>query len=229
MAAPTAPLAAPRSPWTGKHSLWLLLGLTALFVFITNEVFLVLDYPLYHGYRVHLIADRYLLFPHAVFGTLALLSGPLQFSTRLRQRYLPLHRILGRVYVLSVLLAATIAIILSAGRPLFPGTLVQASAWILCTMAAFLTARNRHIAQHRQWMVRSYAVTFTFIALRILSIWPRYWNLTDATDVTVIIATTFASLLLCDLGLNWRELTHPRAQPAPLNKRPSALPPSRTL
>jgi uncharacterized membrane protein len=210
MAATPAPFATPRARWTSKHTLWLLLGLATLFVFITNEVFLVIDYPLYHQYRVHLIADRYLLFPHALFGTLALLSGPLQFSTRLRQRYLPFHRILGRVYVTSVLLAAIIAMIISAGHPLFLATCVQASAWILCTLAAFLTARNRHIAQHRQWMVRSYAVTFTFISLRVLSIWPAYWNLPDATNVSIIIATTFASVLLCDLGLNARELTTSR-------------------
>jgi uncharacterized membrane protein len=193
-----------------KYTLWLLLGLAAFFVFITNEVFLIADYPLYHQYRVHLIADRYLIFPHALFGTLALLSGPVQFSTRLRRRYLSFHRILGRLYVLSVVSAAVLAMIISAGHPLFAGTVVQASAWIICTLAAFLTARNRHIAQHRQWMVRSYAVTFTFITLRILSIWPVYWNLPDATNVVIIISTTFGSVLLADLGLNWRELGHLR-------------------
>ena len=202
--------APPCSRWMTKYTLWLLLGLAAFFVFITNEVFLIADYPLYHQYRVHLIADRYLIFPHAVFGTLALLSGPVQFSTRLRRRYLSFHRILGRLYVLSVVSAAVLAMIISAGHPLFAGTVVQASAWIICTLAAFLTARNRHIAQHRQWMVRSYAVTFTFITLRILSIWPVYWNLPDATNVVIIISTTFGSVLLADLGLNWRELGHLR-------------------
>jgi uncharacterized membrane protein len=211
--APASSLSSPRPSlrWTPKHTLWLVLGLAALFVFITNEVFLIADYPMYHQYRVRLIADRYLLFPHALCGTLALLSGPLQFSTRLRQRYLPFHRILGRVYVVSVFSAAVMALIIGANQPLFPGTCVQAGAWILCTLAAFLTARNRHIAQHRQWMVRSYAVTFTFIALRILSIWPRYWNLPDATNVVVIIGTTFASVLLADLGLNWSEIAHRRS------------------
>ena len=211
--APSTSLSTPRSSsrWTSKHTLWLILGLAAFFVFISNEVLLVIDYPLYHQYRVHLIADRFLLFPHALCGTLALLSGPIQFSTRVRQRCLPFHRMLGRVYVVSVLCAAVMAIIISAGQPLMPATSVQATAWILCTVAAFLTARNRHIAQHRQWMVRSYAVTFTFITLRILSLWPRYWNLSDATNVVVIISTTFASILLADLGLNARELTRRRS------------------
>lgn len=210
MATTPAALAATRSRWTSKHTLWLLLAAAALFVFITNEVFIAIDYPLYHHYRTALIADRYLLLPHALFGTIALLSGPLQFSARVRQRYLAFHRILGRVYVVSVLLAAALAITISSGRALFPGTCVQAGAWIICTVAAFLTARNRNIAQHRQWMVRSYAVTFTFITLRILSIWPRYWNLSDATNVIIIISTTFGSILLCDIGLNWREITRRR-------------------
>jgi uncharacterized membrane protein len=196
MATSPAPLSTPRSSWTSRHSLWLLLGLASLFVFITNEVLLAADYPMYHAYRVQIITDRYLLLPHALFGTIALLSGPLQFSTRIRQRYLTFHRILGRVYVISVLLAAALAVAISYGRPLFPATSIQASAWVICTVVAFLTARNRHIAQHRQWMVRSYAITFTFIALRILSIWPRYWNVTN-----------FGSILLCDLGFNWREIT----------------------
>jgi uncharacterized membrane protein len=210
MAASTQSLTSARR-WSSKHTLWLALGLAALFVFITNEVFLVINYPLFHAYRAQLIADRYLLIPHALCGSIALLSGPLQFSSRLRRKHLAFHRILGRVYVAAVFLAATFALILSAGRPLFPGTCVQATAWILCTSAALLTARNRHIPQHRQWMIRSYAVTFTFISLRIFSIWPRYWNLSDAANVILIITVTFASILTADIAFNWRELTSRRA------------------
>ena len=41
-----------------KTVLWISLGLTALFVFITSEVLLVTDYPMYHAYRLQVIADR---------------------------------------------------------------------------------------------------------------------------------------------------------------------------
>ena len=37
------------------------------------------------------------------------------------------------------------------GRPGLPGTSMQAAAWMVCTTAAFITARNRQIAVHRQW------------------------------------------------------------------------------
>ncbi len=198
-----------------KTVLWTLLGVTALFVFITSEVLLFTDYPMYHAYRLQVIADRGLLIPHVLFGSLALLSGPIQFSSRFRRRHLKFHRVLGRIYVVSVFIAAPTGVILSAGRPGFPGTSMQALAWIVCTAAALLTARNRQIAQHRQWMARSYAVTFTFVSSRVLNLWPRYWShLGDSFSAVGVIAFTLASLLVVDLGLNWRELTRPHVPDA---------------
>jgi hypothetical protein len=191
-----------------KTVLWTFLGLTALFVFITSEVLLFTDYPMYHAYRLQVIADRGLLIPHTLAGTFALLAGPLQFSSRFRNRYLQLHRILGRLYVISVFVGAATGIALAFGRPGFPGTCGQAAAWVICTTAAFVTARNRHIVQHRQWMMRSYAVTFTFVSSRVLNLWPAYWShLGDVLSAVGVIAFTLISLLIVDLGLSWRELT----------------------
>jgi uncharacterized membrane protein len=186
--------------------LWISLGLTALFVFITSEVLLVTDYPMYHAYRLQVIADRHLLVPHTLGGVIALLAGPIQFSSRFRQRYLKFHRVLGRAYVVSVFVGALTGIALSAGRPGMPGTCVQAAAWIVCTTAALVTARNRQIAQHRQWMIRSYAVTFTFVSSRVLNLWPRYWShLGDTLAAVGLIVFTLASLLVVEFGLNWRK------------------------
>src|SRR5579862_2454088 len=192
--------------------LWISLAVTVLFVFITSEALLVADYPMYHAYRLQVIADRRLLIPHTLCGIIALLAGPLQFSSRLRQRRLKIHRVLGRMYVISVFIGALTGIGLAAGRPGMPGTSMQAAAWIVCTGAAFITARNRQIHQHRQWMVRSYAVTFTFVSSRVLNLWPPYWShLGDTLAAVGVIAFTLASLLVVDLGLNWRELTTRRA------------------
>jgi len=191
-----------------KTILWAALGLMVLFVFVTSEVLLVADYPMYHAYRLQVIADRHLLIPHTIAGTLALAIGPLNFSSRLRKRAPRLHRILGWVYVVSVFVGSFTGIALAAGRPGLPGTSMQAVAWMICTTAAFVTARNRHFTQHRQWMARSYAVTFTFVSSRVLNLWPRYWShLGDVLSAVGVIAFTLASLLIVDLGLNWHELT----------------------
>src|ERR1017187_2221559 len=95
-----------------KTVLWIGLGFTALFVFITSEVLLVTDYPMYHAYRLQVIADRHLLIPHTLAGIFALLIGPLNFSSRIRQRHLKFHRVLGRIYVLSVLIGAATGVAL---------------------------------------------------------------------------------------------------------------------
>ena len=189
--------------------LWISLGLTALFVFITSEVLLVTDYPMYHAYRLRVIADQQILVPHTLCGVIALLAGPVQFSSRFRHRHPKFHRVLGRSYVISVFIGALTGIALAAGRPGMPGTCVQAAAWIVCTSAAFITARNRQIARHRQWMVRSYAVTFTFVSSRVLNLWPLYWShLGDTLAAVGLVVFTFASLLVVEVGVHWRELTN---------------------
>ena len=197
-----------KSRFKSKTVIWTALGLTTLFVFITSEVFLIADYPMYHAYRLQVIADRGLLIPHTIAGTLALLIGPINFSSRVRQRALQLHRVLGRTYVASVFIGAATGVALAFGRPGFPGTCGQAAAWVVCTTAALITARNRQLVQHRQWMARSYAVTFTFVSSRVLNLVPAYWShLGDSLSAVGVIAFTLASLLIVDLGLNWRELT----------------------
>ena len=206
---PTSALQVPRSPSSRfKTILWTSLGLTTLFVFITSEILLVTDYPMYHAYRLQVIADRHLLIPHTLAGTLALLIGPVNFSSHIRERHRQIHRILGRIYVLSVFVGSFTGIALAAGRPGLPGTSMQAAAWMICTTAGFITARNRQIIQHRQWMARSYAVTFTFVSSRVLNLVPAYWShLGDVLSAVGVIAFTLASLLIVDLGLNWHELT----------------------
>jgi uncharacterized membrane protein len=194
-----------------KTVLWVSLGLVALFVFITSEVLLVTDYPMYHTYRLQVIADRHLLIPHTISGTFALLAGPLQFSTRFRQRHLQWHRVIGRLYVAAVFVGSFTGIALAAGRPGLPGTSMQAAAWMVCTTAAVIAARNRQIAVHRQWMARSYAVTFTFVSSRVLNLVPAYWShLGDVLAAVGVIAFTLASILIVDIGINWKELTKRR-------------------
>jgi len=202
-----------------KLLLWVAMGAMTLSVIFYSElpfVFSKLPYPHNNNEQLQIHSILFLIIPHIIGGTLALLLGPLQFSGRLRRHNLRLHRILGRVYVYSVFIAAPLGIALSlAGhfpqRKLFILAIcVQSSTWILTTAAAFLTARNRHIQQHREWMIRSYAVTFTFVCTRILQPIPA-WNRIGRTGLPMaIILITFMAILVPDLALHWRELTRRR-------------------
>ncbi len=195
-----------------KLIFWIILGIAALSIIPFTEIPILVDKTGPNAvYRARLFHDRFLLFPHALCGLTALVTGPLQFSSRIRQKHLRLHRILGRVYVFAVFIAAGVALVLTQGNGVEIATYVQAGAWILCTLAAFLTARNRQIAKHRQWMTRSYAVTFTFVGVRFLDFWPAWANMTnDQFRLAIIIVTVFA-LFLPDVAFSWHELTTRRA------------------
>jgi uncharacterized membrane protein len=196
-----------------KPALWIVMATAALYIILHIEVPLLRQ----HTERNYFRTIPFLIFPHIVAGILALLCGPLQFSYRLRHRSPKFHRVLGRVYVISVLIAAPLAIVLAYNRRIphmmpyfFLASSLQASTWIVTTVAAFLTARNRHIQQHRQWMVRSYAVTFTFIGIRVLVQFPFAVPHTNANFSLEIVFVTFMAILLSDIGLSWHELFHRR-------------------
>jgi uncharacterized membrane protein len=192
-----------------KTLLWAVMGAMSFFIIVYVEIPLLGQ----RSEQVYFRTIPFLIIPHIVAGVLALLSGPLQFSRRLRQRSPKGHRLLGRVYVVSVLTAAVLAIILSYKRNIphatpyfFMASSLQASVWIVTTIMAFLMARSRHITEHRQWIVRSYAVTFTFIGIRVLVRFPFATPHNEVNFALEIVFATFMAIFFSDLGLNWRLL-----------------------
>jgi uncharacterized membrane protein len=153
--------------------------------------------------RAHHMQIRWLLLPHMVFGGVAMLIGPLQFSSRLRSARGRLHRSLGRIYLASVMAAATMAIYipiyLAQNRLYLAGTIMHAGTWFVATLIAAAFAWRRQFFQHRQWIVRSYALTFSFVIVRIFS---HYTDLSDDAFAVADVAITLLLLLLSDLGLS---------------------------
>jgi uncharacterized membrane protein len=196
-----------------KPVLWSIMALMAISVIRYNE------YPIFRQAKeqAYLKTIPFLIIPHAVCGVAALLIGPFQFSSRMRLGHLKLHRVLGRVYVISVLIAASFAMVLAnyrhqpGGEHFGVAVRIQAAAWVITTTAAFLTARNRQIQQHREWMVRSYAVTFTFIGTRVFSPLQDWHRLGEPFLAMEIIAVTLLAILVPDIALSWRQLTTRRA------------------
>ena len=214
MATVATPIAPPRN--VAKYAIWATLGIALVVAFIFTDYPLL--FPSGDPYRAHLIADRFVLIPHAVFALIAMLIGPFQFSTRFRQRHLARHRLLGKIYVICIAFTAPAAIWLGfhseavEGLSMTMATLALGVGWLVCTLVAFLTARNRHIAVHRQWMVRSYCFTLNFIFARVLNYWPAYTHLSNTGFANVLWGLTFCYLLLPDLYFNWREITTSRAK-----------------
>ena len=111
------------------------------------------------------------LIPHAFFASIALIMGAFQFSNRLRTRYLTTHRVMGYIYVVSVMIGAPIAIPLAARvdtPSLVAASVVQAFGWMLCTGIALYCIRRGNVAQHRRWMLRGYPFAMVFTVARII-------------------------------------------------------------
>ena len=121
---------------------------------------------------VFLLEERWLRFAgHFLFGPIALILGPFQFSKALRSRRPALHRRSGWVYAVAVAFAGLAGLVLSPGAygglttAFGFGTL--AVLWLGATGMAVWYARHRRLEQHRQWMTRSFAMTFAAVTLRL--------------------------------------------------------------
>lgn len=107
---------------------------------------------------------------HAALAGTALIIGPFQFLPAVRKRR-GLHRALGKVYVASGLVSGLAGLILAFGSTAGPiaglGFGALAVAWILCTGQAWRMAQARRFDDHRRWMIRSFALTFSAVTLRL--------------------------------------------------------------
>ena len=108
---------------------------------------------------------------HLVGGVMAIVLGAFQVNESIRTRYLSVHRWVGRCYVLAVGLSGSAGFVLAleafGGRVSQWGFGLMALCWLAATIIAFRHIRHGCVAQHRNWMIRSYSLTLAGVTLRI--------------------------------------------------------------
>jgi len=106
---------------------------------------------------------------HVAGALVALLLGSLQFLPGLRGR--GGHRWIGRAYVAGCLIGGGAGLVLAPGS--FGGPIAAAGfgglavTWIAVNLLGWRAARDRRFAEHRRWMVRSWALTLAAVTLRL--------------------------------------------------------------
>ena len=184
----------PRSARKGIQSktvLWTIFALLTAFVALTRDRTL-LDPNSFLRQRYSQVPV--LMFLHGIPGVVALLLGFFQFSTKLRQRYTKAHRVLGRVYVGSMLISAPVAVIVAYRLPvptLFTASIVQAGGWIVCTLIAIYCIRNGNVQAHREWMMRGYPFAMIFVINRTVLMIPAVAKL-GVMGISTTVWTTVA-------------------------------------
>jgi len=148
---------------------------------------------------------------------IAILLGPFQFFPSIRKKHPRSHRLTGRFYLLSVIIAAMTAIILAINHNIIvqhriifgTGLLVLAAAWLLTSGMAFWAIKNRNFVQHREWMIKSYVVTCGFTTFRIFAVTLNsYIQLDYNKDISGIMAWACWSvpLLLTEVLLQAKKI-----------------------
>ncbi|MDB5672468.1 MAG: hypothetical protein JWO25_3427 [Alphaproteobacteria bacterium] len=168
----------------------------------------------------HIEPVKWLLLPHGLFGLTALVAGAVQFSDRIRRAYLPVHRWVGRLYLLSVSIAAPLAFYIGTG-PIEPASIrveqaFQSGLWWLSAAIGFACIRNRQIAAHKAWMMRSYAFTLIFVVSRVPDL--VFASYSDQMLSDLLWGLVVLALFVPELGTTMRELARLRGR-----RRPAAL------
>jgi len=141
---------------------------------------------------------------HAGAGAVALALGPLQFWSGLRRSRPGLHRGVGMLYVIACLVGAIAGMVLATSSAgLF---------WFALTALGFMAALDRRFPAHRAWMVRSLAMTFSAVTLRIqLGIaFPLGYAFEDIYGV-LAFSSWIPNLIVAEI---WLRLTRSQNQPA---------------
>jgi uncharacterized membrane protein len=155
---------------------WIIFGFFAIGVGLYPFLYFALDMS--QGFLSSKSAEllqnqvwNFFFYQHIIFGGIALLIGWTQFSKKIRNTYLTFHRTLGKIYIVACLLSGCagfyIAFFATGGIIASLGFGCLAVAWLTTTSKAYLSIRKRKIDTHQAWMIRSYALTFAAVTLRL--------------------------------------------------------------
>lgn len=113
----------------------------------------------------------YVLYAHIVTACLAVAIGPFQLFIKPKRRGVRLHRVLGYLYVASIYISGLVSIYLcifaTGGWKAGLGFFSLDILWMASTWIAIRQAVKKNITAHREWMLRSYALTLAAVSFRV--------------------------------------------------------------
>ena len=199
-----------RNSFQAKHAMWIVFGLMTVFVLVTRDRTLLDSHSFL---RQRYAAVPWLMFAHGIPGALALLLGVFQFSSRLRQRYLQVHRVMGRIYVGCVAISAPVAIVVAIRLPIMTlamASTIQAVGWLATTASGLYCIRTGRIQQHREWMMRSYPFAMVFIVVRAINSIPAITRMGQIGIATVVWSVIATACFLPSFVIAWQALAASR-------------------
>jgi uncharacterized membrane protein len=119
-------------------------------------------------------AHPYLTLTHIASGFLFMTLGPLQFVAAIRNRWIGFHRWCGRVFYAASLVGVVSALAFVPILPVFGsfstrvGVVFAGSMFLWALVKGYVCIRRCQIAQHREWMIRTFAIGLGISTFRLL-------------------------------------------------------------
>jgi uncharacterized membrane protein len=119
----------------------------------------------------HFASEHALVLTHILPAMLFTILGPLQFVRGLRSRYPQVHRWSGRVFLAASAVVGVSGLKLAFGKTIGgldeKAAIVLFGTFFLVSLAkALWHALHREFAQHREWMIRGYAIGLAVATIR---------------------------------------------------------------
>jgi len=154
---------------------------------------------------------NWLLLIHILAGLVVLLIGPLQFFPYFRAKNIKIHKWLGKIYLAGIILGSFfslyIAIFFTAkSHWTWAAALIPLSViWLLSALLGYRAAKNGKLQLHKEWMIRSYIITFTFVTFRWLMKFSFFAITADGRDRTALAIWLgwTVPLFINEAMLNW--------------------------
>jgi uncharacterized membrane protein len=117
---------------------------------------------------------RVAFYVHIFTAPVVLFNGLILLNEYVRRRHRGLHRVLGRVQVVVLLLLVLPSSVVMSqhafgGWPAGLSFLLLSVATAGCVLVGVVHARRRRYNLHRVWMIRSYVLICSAVALRLIS------------------------------------------------------------
>lgn len=153
-----------------------------------------------------------LVYAHMIGGTIMLFVGAINLYIGTTNRFFRYHKLFGRTYLIggTIGVAFVVVVLLSPAHKKDPSVmftnvtvslLTLAAAWLACAAMAYRAVRNSQYGQHRQWIIRSYVLAWSFVFCRIASRVPGVSDLGNGE--AFIWLSWVAPLLICEVLLHW--------------------------
>ena len=168
----------------------LMLNITLKYIpFNSNVAFLQIKQTEVLGIKPYL-AIFYIHVYTSIFG---LLAGFTQFNESILKNRKKIHKTIGKLYVIIVLFFAAPSgffIGLFANGRFYSKVafVILAVLWFYFTLQGFLKIKKHHFTEHRKFMLRSFALAFSAITLRLWKVIIVYLFHPAPMDVYQIIA-----------------------------------------